>query len=71
MLSKLALCQPTTYFYTLMDNVIYQNAKEVIRFPLFFTALWSTIMKGKTTSLNSLFPPLELAPYTKKDNTRL
>jgi len=71
MLSKLALCQPTTYFYTLMDNVIYQNAKEVIRFPLFFTALWSTIMKGKTTSLNSLFPPLELAPYTKKDSTRL
>ena len=71
MLSKLALCQPTTYFYTLMDNVIYQNAKEVIRFPLFFTALWSTIMKGKTTSLNSLFPPLELAPYTKKDGTRL
>ena len=69
MLSKLALCQPTTYFYTLMDNVIYQNAKEVIRFPLFFTALWSTIMKGKTTSLNSLFPPLELAPYTKKDTT--
>ncbi len=71
MLSKLALSQPTTYFYTLMDNVIYQNAKEVIRFPLFFTALWSTIMKGKTTSLNSLFPPLELAPYTKKDGTRL
>ena len=71
MFSKLALCQPTTYFYTLMDNVIYQNAKEVIRFPLFFTALWSTIMKGKTTSLNSLFPPLELAPYTKKDGTRL
>ena len=71
MLSKLALSQPTTYFYTLIDNVIYQNAKEVIRFPLFFTALWSIIMKGKTTSLNSLFPPLELAAYTKKDSTRL
>ena len=62
MFSKWALSQPTTYFYTLMDNVNYQNAKEVIRFPLFFTALWSIIMKGKTTSLNSLFPPLELAP---------